>query len=107
MTALVETHPRFMDHNLGFGHPENRERLRAVLDGVADAGLGDAVVQVEPRPARREELELVHPGGYLDALQRVSEKGGQIDPDTGASAGSWDAAVLAAGADLDAVERPR
>ncbi len=42
MTVLVETHPRFMDHNPGFGHPENRERLRAVLDGIADAGLGDA-----------------------------------------------------------------
>ncbi len=97
MAVLVETHQRCMDHNAGLGHPENPERLRrAVLDGIAGAELGDAVVQVEPRPARREGLELVHPARYLDALQRLSEKrGGEIDPDTRASAGSWDAAVLA------------
>ncbi len=95
-----------MDHVAGIGHPERPERLSAVLDGIDAAGLGDALVFAEPRPASREELEKVHPAGYLDALKRVSDAGGgDIDPDTGASADSWDAAVLAAGAGLDAVER--
>ncbi len=95
-----------MDHVAGMGHPERPERLSAVLDGIDSAGLGDALVRVEARPARREELARVHPGGYLDALKRMSDAGGgEIDPDTAASADSWDAAVLAAGAGLDAVER--
>ncbi len=95
-----------MDHVAGMAHPERPERLSAVLDGIDSAGLGDALVRVEARPARREELERVHPAGYLDALKRVSAAGGgDIDSDTGASAGSWVAAVLAAGAGLDAVER--
>ena len=59
-----------------------------------------------PRPATREELELVHPATYLDAIERFcAAGGGAIDADTFASSGSWDAAVLAAGAGLDAVER--
>jgi Histone deacetylase domain len=63
-------------------------------------------VRVEARPASREELERVHPAGYLDALKRISDAGGgNIDSDTGASVDSWDAAVLAAGAGLNAVER--
>ena len=105
MAVLVETHPRFMDHDAGLGHPESPERLRALLGGIDDADLGEAVVKVEPRPATREELELVHPAGYLDALKRMSDQGGgNVDADTRTSAHSWDAAVLAAGAGLGAVE---
>lgn len=105
MAVLVETHPRCMDHVAGIGHPERPERLEAVLEGIDAVGLGDDLVKVEPRAASREELERVHPAGYLDALERLSARGGgEIDPDTHASADSWDAAVLAAGAGLDAVE---
>jgi len=95
-----------MDHVAGIGHPERPQGLSAVLDGIDAAGLGDALSRVESRPATREELERVHPAGYLDALKRVCDAGGgEIDSDTGASADSWDAALLAAGAGLDAVER--
>ena len=97
-----------MDHDAGLGHPESPERLRAVLDGIDGAGLDDVLVRVEARPAEREELERVHPSGYLDALARLSERGGgDINPDTRTSAGSSDPAMLAAGAGLDAVERLR
>ena len=40
----------------------------------------------------------MHPGRYLDNLLAINERGGgRLDPDTVMSAGSWDAAVLAAG----------
>jgi acetoin utilization deacetylase AcuC-like enzyme len=68
--------------------------------------LGEALVRVEPRPATVEELALVHDPRYVEAIRRFCEKGGgSLDIDTGAGPGSWQAALVAAGAGLDAVER--
>jgi acetoin utilization deacetylase AcuC-like enzyme len=75
------------------------------LAGIDEAGLRDAVVALEPRRATEEELAIVHPVSYLDALRAFCEAGGgRLDPDTGAGPGSWDTALLAAGAVLAAVD---
>ena len=106
--VLFETHEGYLDHDPGRSHPEHPERLRAVRAGVEAAGLGSELVAVTPRPATRAELERVHPGGFLDDLERFVASGMRsIDPDTRVSAGSWDAALLAAGAGVDAAERLR
>ena len=103
---LLSTSDRYLEHEAGRGHPERPARLGAVLRGAADAGLDDELVHVAPRPARRDELELLHPPVFLDALERFcAAGGGHIDPDTAAGPGSWEAAVLAAGAGPDAVDR--
>lgn len=106
MAVLLSTSERYLEHDAGRGHPERPARLDAVLRGVEAAGLGDDVVRVAPRPATRAELEVLHPGAHLDALERFCRLGGgHIDPDTTAGPASWDAAVLAAGAGIDAAER--
>jgi acetoin utilization deacetylase AcuC-like enzyme len=106
MTVLLETSPRFLDHHTGRSHPERPARLEAVLAGIDGAGLADAVVPVAPTAASRADLERVHPPELLDALaQFCRDGGGHIDADTSAGPESWDAAVLAAGAGLDAVAR--
>ncbi|HEX3426953.1 MAG TPA: histone deacetylase [Acidimicrobiales bacterium] len=104
--VLLETHEAYLEHLPRGGHPECPARLEAVLQGIRDAGVGEALVPVAPRRATREELERVHIPAYLDALERFCARGGGwLDGDTAATEGSWDAAVLAAGAGLDAVER--
>jgi acetoin utilization deacetylase AcuC-like enzyme len=104
--VLLETHEAFGDHLPRGGHPERPARLEAVLTGIRSSGVGDAIVSVAPRPATRVELERVHTPAYLDAVERFCESGGGwLDADTAASSGSWRAAVLAAGAGPDAVER--
>ncbi|MCU1461945.1 MAG: hypothetical protein JWO37_2020 [Acidimicrobiales bacterium] len=106
MAVLVETHPRYLDHDSGSGHPERPARLRAVLAGIESAGVADAVVTATPRTATRDELARIHPPAYLDALEAFCARGGgHLDPDTHAGVDSWEAACLAAGAGLDAVER--
>jgi acetoin utilization deacetylase AcuC-like enzyme len=106
LRLLLSTQERFVDHDTGRGHPERPARLAAVLDGIGAAGVADAVVPVAPRPATRAELELVHPPDFLDAVERFcSTGGGALDADTVAGAASWEAAVLAAGAGPDAIER--
>jgi acetoin utilization deacetylase AcuC-like enzyme len=104
--ALLVTHGRYLDHDTGHGHPERPARLEAVLSGIKYAGVDEALTSVEPRAATREELERVHPARYLDAIERFCRNGGgAIDADTTAGPTSWEAAVLAAGAGLEAVER--
>jgi acetoin utilization deacetylase AcuC-like enzyme len=102
---LVATDPRYGAHDAGRGHPERPARLDAVLEGVRAAGDQEAIVEIEPRFATRDELERVHAGRYLDALEEFcAAGGGRIDADTAASRESWDAARLASGAGLAIVD---
>ena len=108
MTVLFATHSAYLEHLAGPRHPERPERLDAVLEGVRRADVADAIVMLEPQPAERVDLERVHPTWYLDRMQTMcAEGGGRLDPDTYASAGSFKAASLAAGAGRTAVEALR
>jgi acetoin utilization deacetylase AcuC-like enzyme len=61
---------------------------------------------VEAPAATREQLERVHTAAHLDLIQELSQRGGgPIDLDTVASAGSWNAALHAAGGAVAAAER--
>jgi acetoin utilization deacetylase AcuC-like enzyme len=103
--VLVSTSAQLESHDAGRGHPERPARLRAVVHG-AEAVDPEAVTWVEPRRATRAELELLHPAVYLDALERFcAAGGGHLDPDTAVVPASWDAALLAAGAGPDAIDR--
>ncbi|MEX1104727.1 MAG: histone deacetylase, partial [Ilumatobacteraceae bacterium] len=108
MAVLFSTHAAYLEHLAGPRHPERPERLQAVLSGVQRDGIMDALVPLEPIAATRAELERVHPGPYLDRIERLSAAGGgRLDPDTYASPGTWRAASLAAGAGLTAAEALR
>ncbi|HWD51276.1 MAG TPA: histone deacetylase [Acidimicrobiales bacterium] len=89
-------------------HPERPARIGAVMAGVGDLHLGSDLAAVAAAPAGRAQLARVHTPEYLDELQRFSVGGGgHLDPDTYADATSWDAARLAAGAGIAAVDELR
>ena len=93
-------------HDTGWGHPEHVGRLRAIPRALRDnPELFHALVHVEGRHASEDDLALAHDPRYIDRVRAVvSAGGGQLDPDTVASSGSWDAATAAAGCVLDAVD---
>ena len=100
---LFATHPAYLEHLAGPRHPERPERLGAVLEGVRQADVADAVAPLEPVAAERADLERVHPMWYLERIEALcASGGGRLDPDTYASPGSYEAARLAAGAGLTA-----
>ncbi len=106
--VLVEMHEACACHDTGRGHPERATRLEAVTLGLAESGLGDALQPVTPRAAQREELLRVHDAKYVDTIERFcAAGGGDLDPDTSVCPQSWDAALVAAGGGLDAIERLR
>lgn len=93
-------------HDTGWNHPEHVGRLRAITRALRhEPELFMSLVQHEGRHATRAELLLVHDAAYVDHVATVVETGGgQLDADTVASEGSWDAATAAAGCVLDAVD---
>jgi acetoin utilization deacetylase AcuC-like enzyme len=63
----------------------------------------EAFEVVEGTPATREQVERCHEPGYVDLVEGI-EVPTLLDPDTVASATSYEAALLAAGCAIDAVE---
>ncbi len=110
MSTLLLTHPCFLDHDTGEGHPERPDRMR-VLDKVFSDPRFDALVR-EEAPLRddcEEAILRVHPEIYLDRLKRLRPEPGKpsirLDPDTVLSSGTWEAALRAVGAGLEAVDK--
>ncbi|WP_406696544.1 histone deacetylase [Singulisphaera sp. Ch08] len=98
------TDPRMLDHVPPAGHPERPERLKAILRHLERTGLFATCPQGTIREATREELLRVHTPGYLKHLAEFEARGGgSIEQDTWLSSGSNHAALLAAGACLEAV----
>ena len=94
-------------HDTGDWHPERPARLEAVRLGIADAlgPTGDGIVSVAPRAATQEEIVRVHSAHYVWSLEHLAaDGGGELDPDTPVSAGSWDTARFAAGAGLAVID---
>jgi acetoin utilization deacetylase AcuC-like enzyme len=94
--ALYVHHRSSYEHDTG-SHPENGGRLEAIEAAIAAAG-GLGLERSEAPPATREQLERVHTAAHIAAIRELSEAGGgMIDLDTTTSAGSYEAALHAAG----------
>ena len=79
-------------------HPERPERLAALHAAYPEF--------VSARPADRAEIEACHDPRYVDRVRALSREGSTVllDPDTVLTPSSYDAALLAAGAAIQAVE---
>jgi acetoin utilization deacetylase AcuC-like enzyme len=99
-------HPQYLKHDTGFGHPERPDRLRAIEKMIEASGLREKLVDVPARPATLQEIQLVHDKNYVEEVARTAGGSGiYLDPDTFASPDSFEAALLAAGGLLEAVDR--
>lgn len=104
-TGLVY-HPDFLLHDTSRGHPERPARLEAAVDRLESTGLMDRLVPIEARPVEERWLLTVHTQPYLDYLRASVPAEGyvRLDPDTVMSPRSLDAALLASGGVLAAVD---
>ena len=97
--------PLFRKHDAGPGHPERPERLDAVRRGLREAGLEGELQLLPPRPSTTPELLRVHTEEHVTRVAATRGRTTRFDPDTQASPRSYEAALLAAGAVVDAVDR--
>ncbi|PSQ57640.1 histone deacetylase [Halobacteriales archaeon SW_8_68_21] len=86
---------RCLGHDTGERHPENPDRIRAIRRGLTKR---HGVEYVEADPAEKNAVTTIHDSEYVDELESfVADGGGNWDPDTVASEGTWDAALTSAG----------
>jgi acetoin utilization deacetylase AcuC-like enzyme len=104
MTPIaVYYHPLFLRHETG-EHPENKRRLVVARQTLLDSGLD--LEWVTPEPAPVAAIARVHDERYIESVRQTAARGGgHLDLDTPVSPDSYDAALLAAGSGLMAVDR--
>ncbi|MGD8967761.1 MAG: histone deacetylase [Anaerolineae bacterium] len=102
-TAYVY-HPVYLEHNQP-SHPENARRLERILSTLEEQGILGRVRLLDPRPATEDELLRVHTERLIASVRHVAERGGgHMDMDTYVSPRSFEAALMAAGGVIRAVE---
>ena len=110
MTTAFYSHPDCRGHDMGPGHPECPARLDAIDDYLLASGLDVAVERHEAPLVDLADVALAHESGYVnelgDLLEHVQADGRMraLDPDTVASAGTWNAVRRAAGAAVAATD---
>jgi len=102
MTLLLHDEA-MIDHDPGHGHPERPERLQAIMAQLREQPVPGTRLAT-PKPAPREALLRVHSEAHLRRIDLARGRHAQFDPDTLASPASVDAAYLAAGAAIGAVD---
>jgi len=96
--------PVYLKHETGY-HPENAQRLEAIIAYLKETRLIEQLTPIKPRPATIEELTYVHQASYVSRIQDVAVRGGGwLDADTVMSPDSYDAALYAAGGAIEATE---
>jgi acetoin utilization deacetylase AcuC-like enzyme len=102
MTTGLYYSPRHLAHEAE-GHPESPARLAAAWAQVQRHGLLLDTTLKEPDPIALVDLERVHQRRHIQLVEAIAaDGGGWVDGDTFVAAASYDAALRAAGAGVEA-----
>jgi acetoin utilization deacetylase AcuC-like enzyme len=106
MATVLLTHPDCALHEMGAGHPESPQRLKAILAALESSGLAAKLAAREAPEASREQIERVHEHEHVDFIFDSAPQHGYayLDPDTSMNARSLSAALRAAGAVVAATD---
>ncbi len=97
--------PHYLEHITGLHHPECPERLKAIQQMLDQSGLIKKCVSLQARIATEDEIALVHTPEMIQSVKNTAGKTSTyLDGDTHASEHSWEAAQLAVGGLLSAVD---
>ena len=110
--------PRFLQHDTGEAvielpsgetlepveHPSSVRITRRTAQLIAGSGIMEHLLPVDARPAAEEELLAYHTPDYIRQVRETASRGGWLDPETPVVPGSWEAALLAAGAAMELVD---
>lgn len=104
MTTAYLYSPVFLEHEEEY-HPESPDRLREIMRALAETDLVPRLTALEPIRATDAQLAAVHSADHITRVKGlVARGGGHFDSDTYANSRSLDAALLAAGAVIRAVD---
>jgi acetoin utilization deacetylase AcuC-like enzyme len=103
-TGIVKDR-RYLRHGSDFSHPETPQRLKAIYEMLDNPDMSWKFIGIDARHATREELERVHRPSFIDFIAATAGKPmTMLDPDTVATADTYDTALLAAGGVMNAID---
>ena len=103
--VAIAVDPGCLRHDMGTGHAESPARLAALIALLkSDALALPSRVDLPWRLAEPEVLGLVHSASYVDTIKATEGRHVALDGDTTACPHSYEAALRAAGATLEAVD---
>ena len=102
MKVAYITDDIYLKHHTGATHPESPKRLEAIDKAIAP--LRDSLYFLSPVAVSDEILGWVHSLTHIENIKKVSLSGGSIDADTICGIDSYDAAVMAVGAGIVALD---
>jgi acetoin utilization deacetylase AcuC-like enzyme len=102
--TLYLSHPAFLDHQTPLGHPERPDRLRVVEQALEDEAFQDLIRDLSSM-ASVDEVARAHPRAFVEHIRAQIPAEGllRLDSDTTVSPGSFEAAMRASGAAVQAV----
>ncbi|NEO79525.1 histone deacetylase [Moorena sp. SIO4G3] len=100
----------FLEHDNGRFHPERPERLTAIVDAIKAAPWAEQIKWQLPTAVETRRVmplvQQIHSQRYIETVEEIAlSNGGRLDADTGISPRSYDVALLAVSAWLDAVDQ--
>ncbi len=106
MRAAYLSHPSFLRHEMGAGHPECPERVGAIADRLLMRGVLDCMESFEAPAATDAQIARAHTALHVATLRAQAPREGyaQLDPDTAMNPHTHTAALHAAGAAVQAAE---
>ncbi len=95
----------YLLHDPGLRHPESPRRLIAIKQVINSHSTLDKWQRIEPRPAQRDELELIHHPAHVERVEKAARRApAYLDPDTVVSSESYRTGLYAAGGVLECVD---
>ncbi len=106
MSTLLLTHASSLDHEMGQGHPERPDRIRAIESVLANESFAD-LVRADAPLGKEEDILRAHPKSHFDLIaDKIPQHDyAYIDGDTALCPKSWPAIMHAVGAGTEAVDR--
>lgn len=95
----------YLEHH-SKGHPENKDRLIAIIQELERKRLMKELVHIKPRRASAKEVALNHDPSYIQEIADFcAGGGGYLDPDTYAVPSSYEVSLHAVGGVLEGIDR--
>ena len=96
----------FLLHKPPVGHPERPDRLRSLCNHLKSRPVWSRLNHRSPAPALAPSILSVHAESHFETVRGVCESGGGVldEGDTHVAPDSFDAAMLAAGSVLNAID---
>jgi len=100
-------HERYLEHDTGPTHPENKQRLVTIVEHLKKNKVLDQLIHIEPKEADTLWIVKVHSPRYVKIVREMCKSGIKVldTGDTHVCPESYNVALLAVGGVLNAIDK--